>query len=58
MVVVAVAGLDEDGAVGQTLGVHLAPHIVQVHAWTRGVVLQLTRRVDVKSWNNGNRDPK
>ena len=49
VVVVAVAGLDEDGAVGQTLGVHLAPHIVQVHAWTQGVVQQLhAGRVDVK----------
>ena len=37
VVVVAVAGLDEDGAVGEALGVHLAPHVVQVHSWTRGV---------------------
>ena len=30
VVVVAVAGLDEDGGVGETLGVHLASDVVEV----------------------------
>ncbi|KAG9351786.1 hypothetical protein JZ751_023037 [Albula glossodonta] len=31
MLVVAVSALDEDAAVTQALGVHLSPHVVQVH---------------------------